>query len=165
MCSPCGSAPRQTPRPPPLSLPSLGVFLPRLGSACGDTGGPLSFGEGSCAGMRHISDWREQSFPIQEIYVSAAVVGAMRKAALTILRAFLITGSAVQMAAASEHRVRTGRGHHQSGRAYNDATPPELDAYGRCQLVSQAQRAAAPVGLFENNSDNMRSPFSSSGGR
>ena len=56
---------------------------------------------------------------------------AMRKAAFTILGAFLIAGSTLQMAAASEHHMRTGRGHHQSGRAYNNAAPPTLDAYGK----------------------------------
>jgi hypothetical protein len=107
----------------------------------------LSFGVASCASTRHISDWREQSFPMQEIYASAAVGGAMRKAAFTILSALLFAGSAAQMAAASEHHMRTahgnrfqnqhdvgfagaGRGLHQSGRA-NNATPPALDAYGK----------------------------------
>jgi hypothetical protein len=72
---------------------------------------------------------------------------AMRKVAFIILGAFLIAGSALQMAAASEHHMRTahgnrfqnqhdvgfagaGRGLHQSGRA-NNATPPALDAYGK----------------------------------
>jgi hypothetical protein len=56
---------------------------------------------------------------------------AMRKAAFTILGVFLIAGSALQMAAASERHMRTGRGHHQSGRAYNNAAPPALDSYGK----------------------------------
>jgi predicted nucleic acid-binding Zn ribbon protein len=43
----------------------------------------------------------------------------MPKAAFTILGALLIAGSAVQMATASEHHVRTGRVHHQWDRAYN----------------------------------------------
>jgi hypothetical protein len=55
----------------------------------------------------------------------------MRKAAFTILGALLITGSAVQMAAASERHSRAGRNPHQSGRASNNATPSTLDAYGK----------------------------------
>jgi hypothetical protein len=55
----------------------------------------------------------------------------MRKAAFTMLGAFLIAGSAVQMAAASEHHMRIGQGHHQPGRASNNAAPPGLDAYGK----------------------------------
>jgi hypothetical protein len=55
----------------------------------------------------------------------------MRKAAFTVLGALLIVGSAVQTAAASEHHMRTVRGHHQSGRTYTNATPPALDAYGK----------------------------------
>jgi hypothetical protein len=55
----------------------------------------------------------------------------MRKVAFTILGAFLIAGSALQMAAASEHHMRTGRGHHQTGRAPNHAAPSELDSYGK----------------------------------
>jgi hypothetical protein len=55
----------------------------------------------------------------------------MQKAAFTILGALLIAGSAVQMAAASEHHARTVRGHHQSGRAYSNATAPALDPYGK----------------------------------
>ena len=58
-------------------------------------------------------------------------VVAMRKAAFTILGALLIVGSAVQIATASEHHMRTGRGHHQSGRAYNNAAPQALDSYGK----------------------------------
>jgi hypothetical protein len=42
----------------------------------------------------------------------------MRKTALTILGALLITGSAVQMATASEHQVRNYR------RAYNQWNEP-----------------------------------------
>ncbi|HTC96079.1 MAG TPA: hypothetical protein VNZ53_11725 [Steroidobacteraceae bacterium] len=56
---------------------------------------------------------------------------AMRKVAFTIFGAFLIAGSALQMAAASERHMRTGRGHHQSGRAHNNAAPPALDSYGK----------------------------------
>jgi hypothetical protein len=48
-----------------------------------------------------------------------------------MLGAFLIAGSAVQMAAASEHHMRIGQGHHQPGRASNNAAPPGLDAYGK----------------------------------
>jgi hypothetical protein len=36
------------------------------------------------------------------------------RTAFTILGALLIAGSAVQMATASEHHLRTGRGHHRS---------------------------------------------------
>jgi hypothetical protein len=54
----------------------------------------------------------------------------MQKAALTILGALLIAGSTVQMATASEHHVRAGRGHHQWDRAYN-AAPQTLDRYGK----------------------------------
>ena len=36
----------------------------------------------------------------------------MRKTAFTILATLLMAGSAVQMAAASEHHMRAGRGHH-----------------------------------------------------
>jgi hypothetical protein len=42
----------------------------------------------------------------------------MRKAALTILGALLIAGSAVQMATASEHQLRNYR------RAYNQSNDP-----------------------------------------
>jgi hypothetical protein len=56
---------------------------------------------------------------------------AMRKAAFTILGALLLAGSAVRLAAAREHHMRTGRGHHQSGRTYNNAAPPALDSYGK----------------------------------
>jgi hypothetical protein len=55
----------------------------------------------------------------------------MRKAAFIILGALLIAGSTVQTAVASEHDTRTGRGHHQSARAYTNTTPPALDAYGK----------------------------------
>jgi hypothetical protein len=37
----------------------------------------------------------------------------MRKTAFTILGVLLIAGSAVQTATASEHHMRTGRGHHR----------------------------------------------------
>ena len=63
----------------------------------------------------------------------------MRKATFTILAALLIAGSAVQMAIASEHRMRTGQGHHRWDRPYNAAPQPynaapqklELDSYGK----------------------------------
>jgi hypothetical protein len=51
-------------------------------------------------------------------------VVAMRKAAFTIIGAFLIVGSAVQTAAASKRQVRAGRGHHRSGRVLNNAASP-----------------------------------------
>jgi hypothetical protein len=54
----------------------------------------------------------------------------MRKAAFTILGALLIAGSAVQMATASEHRMRTGQGHHRWDRAYN-AAPQVSGSYGK----------------------------------
>jgi hypothetical protein len=54
----------------------------------------------------------------------------MRKAAFTILAALLIVGSAVQMATASEHHMRTGQGHHRRDRAY-DAAPQLPDSYGK----------------------------------
>jgi hypothetical protein len=52
------------------------------------------------------------------------------RTAFTILGALLIAGSAVQMATASEHHLRTGRGHHRSDRAYN-AAPQMRDSYGK----------------------------------
>jgi hypothetical protein len=48
----------------------------------------------------------------------------MKKAAFGILGALLIAGSVVQMAAASEHHMRTGRGHHRWDRAYNPLSEP-----------------------------------------
>src|SRR6202051_1341981 len=48
----------------------------------------------------------------------------MRKAAFTILGALLIAESAVQMATASEHQMRTGRGHHRWDRAYDQLKKP-----------------------------------------
>ena len=54
-----------------------------------------------------------------------------KRTALTILGALLIAGSTGQIATASEHHMRTGRGHHQSGRAYNNAAPQALDSYGK----------------------------------
>lgn len=48
----------------------------------------------------------------------------MQKAAFGILGALPIAGSAVQMAAASEHHMRTGRGHHRWDRAYNQLSEP-----------------------------------------
>jgi hypothetical protein len=52
----------------------------------------------------------------------------MRKAAFTILGALLIAGSAVQMATASEHHMRTGRGHHRWDRAYDQLREPSYAA-------------------------------------
>jgi hypothetical protein len=48
------------------------------------------------------------------------------RTAFTILGALLIAGSAVQMATASEHHLRTGRGHHRSDhhRAHNQLNEP-----------------------------------------
>jgi hypothetical protein len=43
----------------------------------------------------------------------------MRKAVFTLLAALLIAGSAVQIATASEHHMRTGRDHHRWDRTYN----------------------------------------------
>ena len=55
----------------------------------------------------------------------------MQKAALTILGALLIAGSAMQMATASEHHTRTGRGHyHRWDRSYN-VVPQIPDSYGK----------------------------------
>jgi hypothetical protein len=60
----------------------------------------------------------------------------MRKTAFTILGALLIAGSAVQMATASEHHVRTGRSHHRWDRAYDQlrepgfSVPQMRDGYG-----------------------------------
>jgi hypothetical protein len=48
----------------------------------------------------------------------------MRRAASAILGALQIAGSAVQIATASEHHVRTGRVHHQWDRAHNQSTKP-----------------------------------------
>jgi hypothetical protein len=48
----------------------------------------------------------------------------MRKATFTILAALLIAGSAVQMATASEHHMRTGQGHHRWDRPYSYGKPP-----------------------------------------
>jgi hypothetical protein len=48
----------------------------------------------------------------------------MRKTAFTIFGALLIAGSAVQMATASEHHVRSGRSHHRWDRAYNQLREP-----------------------------------------
>ena len=55
-------------------------------------------------------------------------VVAMRKAAFTILGALLIVGSAVQIATASEHHMRTGRGHHRWDRTYNQLREPSSTA-------------------------------------
>ncbi|MGB7225658.1 MAG: hypothetical protein WBD49_24565, partial [Bradyrhizobium sp.] len=48
----------------------------------------------------------------------------MQKAAFSILGALLIAGSMVQMAAASEHHMRTDRGHHRWNRAYDQLSGP-----------------------------------------
>jgi hypothetical protein len=61
----------------------------------------------------------------------------MRKAAFTIFGALLIAGSTMQLASASEHHARAGRGHHQWDRSYNQApsyaTPQTRDStnYGK----------------------------------
>jgi hypothetical protein len=52
----------------------------------------------------------------------------MRKAAFTLLGALLIAGSAVQIATASEHRMRTDRGHHRWDRTYNQLRDPTYAA-------------------------------------
>ena len=61
----------------------------------------------------------------------------MRKTVLTILGALLITGSAVQVAAASNYHVYS-RGHDQSDyrRAYNQVNEPSYAA----PLTSQEER-------------------------
>jgi hypothetical protein len=57
----------------------------------------------------------------------------MRKAAFSVLGALLIAGSAVQMATASEHHIRTGGHHHWDYRgSYNqlrDTAPLTRDGY------------------------------------
>lgn len=50
----------------------------------------------------------------------------MQKAAFSILGALLIAGSMVQMAAASEHHMRNGRGYHRWDRAYDQLSEPGL---------------------------------------
>jgi hypothetical protein len=61
----------------------------------------------------------------------------MQKAALIILGAWLIAGSSIQMAAASEHHARAGRGRHHWDRTYNQwqdpsyAAPQQRDDYGK----------------------------------
>jgi hypothetical protein len=72
----------------------------------------------------------QRQAPVDFLSDVGLCMAAMRKAAFTIIGALLIAGSAVQMAAASEHHMRTGRGHHQ-GRAYNNAAPQALDSYGK----------------------------------
>ena len=53
----------------------------------------------------------------------------MRKAAFTLLGALLITGSAAQMATASEHHhMRTDQGHHRWDRTYNQLREPSYAA-------------------------------------
>jgi hypothetical protein len=48
----------------------------------------------------------------------------MKKAALTILGALLVAEMAVQMATASEHRIRPGRGHHRWDRSHRQLREP-----------------------------------------
>ena len=72
----------------------------------------------------------QRQAPVDFLSDVGLCVVAMRKTAFTILGALLIAGSAVQMATASEHHMRTGRGHHQSDRAYN-AAPQMRDSYGK----------------------------------
>jgi hypothetical protein len=72
----------------------------------------------------------QRQAPVDFLSDVGLCVVAMRKTAFTILGALLITVSAAQMATASEHRMRTGRGHHQSDRAYN-AAPQMRDSYGK----------------------------------
>ena len=52
----------------------------------------------------------------------------MQKAAFVILGAWLIAGSSIQMAAASEHHARAGRGHHHWDRTYNQWKDPSYAA-------------------------------------
>ena len=52
----------------------------------------------------------------------------MRKAAFTILAALLISGSAVQVATAAQHHMRTDRGHHRWDRTYNQLQDPTYAA-------------------------------------
>jgi hypothetical protein len=52
----------------------------------------------------------------------------MRKAAITIIGALLIAGSAAQVATASEHHTRTDRGHHRWDRTYNQLREPSYAA-------------------------------------
>ena len=52
----------------------------------------------------------------------------MRKAAFTLLGALLIAGSAAQMATASEHHMRTARGHHRWDRTYDQLKQPAYAA-------------------------------------
>ena len=52
----------------------------------------------------------------------------MRKTAFTLLGALLIAGSAMQMATASEHHLRAGRGHHRWDRSYNQLREPPTAA-------------------------------------
>jgi hypothetical protein len=49
-----------------------------------------------------------------------------KRTAFTILGALLIAGSTIQIATASEHHLRTGRGHDRSDyrRAYNQLNEP-----------------------------------------
>jgi hypothetical protein len=52
----------------------------------------------------------------------------MRKAALIILGALLISGSAVHVAAAAQHTTRADRGHHRWDRSYNQMQEPSYAA-------------------------------------
>jgi hypothetical protein len=64
----------------------------------------------------------------------------MQKAAFTILGALLVAGSAVQMATASEHHTRTGRGHHRWDRAHDQLKGP---SYAAPQMRPGYSRAGA----------------------
>jgi hypothetical protein len=50
----------------------------------------------------------------------------MKKSALSILGALLIAETAVQMAAASEHHMRSGRGHHRWDRSHDQLREPSF---------------------------------------
>jgi hypothetical protein len=52
----------------------------------------------------------------------------MRKAAITLVGALLIAGSAAQVATASEHHARTGQNHHRWDRSYNQLREPSSAA-------------------------------------
>jgi hypothetical protein len=67
----------------------------------------------------------------------------MRKTALTILGALLIASSAVQMAKASEHHERGGRGHHHWSRAYNQLRDPSYAVPQTREGYSDGKPAAA----------------------
>ena len=78
----------------------------------------------------------------------------MRKAAFTILGALLIAGSAVQMATASAHHMRTGRGahhmrtgrgHHRWDRAYNQLKEPGFSIPQMRDGYSEGGRLSKPA--------------------